>query len=153
MIRCNMITEIAQMIESVSATLGKPLKYGEHFQIKDLGCPHKWPKKLESGYAKVYIFMLGNEFIKIGKANNGSGARATSQHYRFNAPSTVAKSLCADKTMPVYGKDQETIKLWMLENLRRIDVEIKTESNTWATSLIEGILHYKFTPRYEGHGQ
>lgn len=138
--------------ENLARNLGKDLGA---YEVEDLGCPHT-PPKLDKDKAAVYIFIDNKtgEFLKIGKANAKSKARFTSQHYGFNAPSTLAKSLCADKSYAKFGLKPENIKAWMLNNLRRINIYIDTDKDprktALKTALIEAILHYKFEPRFEG---
>ena len=151
----NLTDEIYQMIECVSESLGRKLTRDKEIEIEDRGCPHKQPNGLKKGYAAVYSFIDKNsgQFLKIGKANEKSQARYVSQHYGFKAPSTLAKSICADKQMQEHRIKEDGIKEWILNNTRRIDILIKcgcSDSNKWATTLIEGIMHYKYMPRYEG---
>ena len=151
----NLKDEIYQMIESVSDSLGRKLTRDKEIEIVDRGCPHKQPSGLKKGYAAVYTFIDkdNGQFLKIGKANEKSQARFVSQHYGFKAPSTLANSICDDERMRERGAEKVDIKKWILDNTRRIDILIKCESadrNKWATTLIEGIMHYKYTPKYEG---
>lgn len=103
----------------------------------------------------IYMFIFENNndisFLKIGKANANSNARFCSQHYGFNAPSTLAKSLCNDSEFIKYGITMETVKGWILTNLHRINIYIKSDCGKAATELIEAILHYKYRPRFEGN--
>lgn len=154
------------------------------YEIEDMGDPHnKQPSasKLKEGYSAVYIFIYkhenGNyEFLKIGKANSKSIARFTSQHYRFSANSTLAKSLCDDKSFrkiikkykdyngvnknnvksikKYKGINKDNVKSWMLNNLWRINIYIKPDKEKIELAkaeLIEAFLHYEFRPRFEGN--
>lgn len=137
--------------ENLARNLGEDLGA---YEIKGGECPHK-PPKWRKDKAAVYIFTSKEgEYLKIGKANAKSKARFTSQHYGFNAPSTLAKSLCADKSYAKFGLKPENIKAWMLNNLRRINIYIDTDKDprktALKTALIEAILHYKFKPKFEG---
>lgn len=114
-----------------------------------MGCPHNQPSKMPVGFAAIYIFAYNDEFLKIGKANANSNARFVSQHYGFSAPSTLAKSICLDKEFASLGVNQENVKSWMLENLHRINIYVK--SNKATTELVEAVLHYTFRPRFEGN--
>ncbi len=142
------ITKKMKYIEEITRQLGYALSEDDYF-IEDMGCPHTQPKKMPNGYAAVYIFVYQNEFLKIGKANANSHARFVSQHYGFSAISTLAKSICSDERFTSIGVSRENVKLWMMENLQRINIYVKANKAT--TELIEAILHYAFRPRYEGN--
>ena len=141
-------------IEEITMTLGDKLE-PEDYYIENLGCPHTQPKRLPKGYAAIYIFAYGTEteyeYLKIGKANEKSNARFTSQHYGFHAPSTLAKSICSDEAFQKIGVTPENVKPWMLQNLHRINVLIKADCGKAMTELVEAIFHYGFRPRYEGN--
>ena len=146
-IRSNM-----ELVEKLSETLGEKIDES-NYEIEDMGCPHKQPKGLKNGYGAIYIFALVDngyvEFIKIGKANEKSSPRFVSQHYGLKAPSTLAKSLCADEYFKSRGVNEENVKEWMLTNLYRINIRIKASKA--ATELIESIFHYAYRPRFEGN--
>lgn len=141
-----------EYIEEISQRLGDKIEK-ENYYIEDMGCPHKQPKKLPEGYSAIYIFIYANkdkyEYLKIGKANSKSNARFTSQHYGFNAKSTLAKSLCKDSEFISLGVNEKNVKSWMQNNLQRINIYLK--SNKATTELVEAVLHYAFRPRYEGN--
>ena len=145
-----------ESIERLSDELGYPITK-EDYYVEHLGCPHKQPSNLPKGYAAVYIFIyveekgdaITSQFLKIGKANAKSNARFVSQHYGFNAKSTLARSLCEDPDFR--GVNVENVKKWMLNNLCRINILIKEECGKAATELIESVLHYQYRPKYEGN--
>lgn len=141
-----------EYIEDITSFLGDKLNK-EDYYIEDMGCPHKQPSKLPQGYSAIYIFVYEyqNEykFLKIGKANEKSSARFSSQHYGFSAPSTLAKSICFDEEFLKIGINNDNVKEWMLENLHRINIYVK--SNKAITELIEAVFHYAFRPKYEGN--
>lgn len=150
----NIVEEIHEIIKSITEILGGPLKSSE-IKIVDRGCPHNPPKSLDGG-ASVYMYIYNGTFLKVGKANKKSNPRFTSQHYRPKAAvSTLAKFLCNDEKWYKLGvnKDGSAVREWMLNNLQRIDIMIKCdndEESKWITTLIEGIMQYKFRPKYEG---
>ena len=144
----NAIKQKMEYIEDITRQLGYELNKDDYY-IEDMGCPHTQPKKLPDGYAAIYIFIYQNEFLKIGKVNEKSNARFVSHHYNFSAPSTLAKSICSDKEFVSLGINQENVKSWMLENLHRINIYVK--SNKATTELVEAVLHYAFRPRFEGN--
>ena len=135
-------------IEEITLQLGKALTEND-YRIENMGCPHQQPSKMPDGCAAIYIFVYQGEFLKIGKANAKSNPRFVSQHYGFSAPSTLAKSICADKEFASLGVNKENVKSWMLENLHRINIYVKSDKAT--TELVEAVLHYAFRPRFEGN--
>ena len=147
------IKSTMEYIEEITKKLGDVITKDDYY-IEDMGCPHKQPTQLPSGYAAIYMFVYGNdteyEFLKIGKANAGIGVRFTSQHYGFDAISTLAKSICFDKEFQNKGVAPNNVKEWMLNNLRRINIYIKTSCGMKATEFVEALMHYKFNPRFEG---
>ena len=46
--------------------------------------------------------------------------------------------------------DPSNIKDWIKTNCRRIDIIIDADLGVFSLELIEGIMHYKYEPRYEG---
>ena len=101
------------------------------------------------GFFLKKINFLTDEFLKIGKANSNSGPRFISHHYTFSAPSTLAKSICSDDEFVQIGINKDNVKSWMLGNLHRINIYVKSSKAT--TELIEAILHYAYRPRFEGN--
>lgn len=149
------IRDIMYYIENITETLGDKLDKSKYY-IEYMGCPHTYPKKLPDGYAAIYMFACKKEngeyeFLKIGKANPKSSARFVSQHYGFNAPSTLAKSICRDEYYINLGVNVDNVKEWMFNNLYRINIYIRIDNDTAITELVEVILHYKFRPKYEGN--
>lgn len=146
----NLLDEVIstmKVVEKASAELGYPITSDDYY-IEDLGCPHK-AKSFPKNSVAVYMFAYNNQFLKIGKANQKTRARYESQHYGLNAPSTFARSLCAD-TEANYGITEETSRQWIETNCQRINVIIKAEKGKAATEIVEAIMHYKFRPKYEG---
>lgn len=141
------VTAAMKVAEKASAELGYPITSDDYY-IEDLGCPHM-PKSFPKNSVAVYMFAYNGIFLKIGKANQKTKARYESQHYGFAAPSTLAKSLCADERAG-YGITRETTRQWIETNCHRINVIIKAEKGKAATELVEAIMHYKFRPKYEG---
>lgn len=148
------IKSLMKYIEKLTQDLGDKLEPEEYY-VEDMGCPHK-PHRLPKGYAAIYMFIYtckdeNWEYLKIGKANEKSGARFFSQHYGFSAPSTLAKSLCHDEEFIALGVSQDNVKEWMMKNLHRINIYIKAERGKAMTELVESVMHYRFRPRFEGN--
>ena len=144
------IEQVMKKINCFASKLGYPLP---RYTIEDSKAySHEQPKNLPKGKAAVYIFIYRDnnsvEILKIGKANEKSFSRYCSQHFGFNAPSTLAKSICNDIRFINLGINRYNVKEWMLNNLRRINILI--DEDKASTELIESILHYKFRPTYEG---
>ena len=143
------VYEIDSLIQKATLAIGKPI-FKDKYEIVDRGLPHIPPARLPDGKMAIYMFLLGDEFLKIGKANYRSNARFCSQHYGLNAPSTLAKSLLSDSEMRSLNITSSNIKNWIKTNCRRIDIIIDADLGVFALELIEGIMHYKYEPRYEG---
>lgn len=148
------VKEIMKLIEGFSQQLGFPIK-PDNYRVICLGCPHDWPKKLPGGQVGIYMFFYRGKALKIGKANANTKSRFTSQHYRFNAPSTLAKSIRDDTEMQFENKEnQDSVKAWIKANTLRINimvkVEDKQENEKAVTELIEAVMHFAFRPKYEG---
>lgn len=146
----NKIEQAMKYIDKVFNELGKEkIEYiNDNYGIEDLGCPHTIPKCLPKGCCAIYIFIYEDEILKIGKVNEKSNARFCYQHYGFHAQSTLAKTICKDENFISKDINETNIKDWMLNNLQRVNIIIK--SNRAAINLIESILHYMFRPKYEG---
>lgn len=125
----------------------------QHIQIVDEGIPHQYPSKLVDNASAVYCFYypeLGT-FLKIGKVSRNSNARYVYQHYGFNARSTLAKSIIADKELNIDDSlSENNIKDWIFNNCQRIDIILDKSLDVFTLNLIEMLLHYKYKPRYEG---
>ena len=145
----NYAKEIDSLIQGVSLAIGKPIPR-EKYEILDRGLPHTQPTRLPFGKMAVYMFLFNSEFLKIGKANHRSNARFCSHHYSLSAPSTLAKSLLADDEMISFNITPSNVKDWIKTNCRRIDIIMDADLGVFALDLIEGIMHYKYEPRYEG---
>jgi len=143
------VHEIETLIQNTTLAIGKPI-LKDKYEIVDRGLPHIPPTRLPDGKMAIYMFLLGDEFLKIGKANYRSNARFCSQHYGLNAPSTLAKSLLSDGEMSSLNITSSNMKNWIKTNCRRIDIIIDADLGVFALELIEGIMHYKYEPRYEG---
>ncbi len=142
--------EILKMIRDVTQVLEKTIDLSR-IKIMDRGNPHVAPKKLPEGKMAVYAFIYNDIFLKIGKVGAKSNARYTSQHYHpDSASSTLAKSVLEDKTMQSLGLTKDNVGEWIKTNCRRIDIEIDCDLGIFTLDLIESMLHYKYTPKYEG---
>lgn len=145
----NYVDEFDKIIQAVSESLGKSIDK-RLYKILDRGLPHQ-PKGLPSGTMGVYTFNYNGLFLKIGKAGPSSNARFLSQHYNPNsAMSNLAKSILNDTDMQNLRINELNVGDWIKRNCRRIDIIIDAEAGIFTLELIEAILHYKYSPIYEG---
>ena len=147
---CNKyIKEIPKLIIKASKLAGKPIKIQELEMIyQPLG---HIPKSLPPGKMTVYTFVYNGEFLKIGQANVNSKARYQSHHYHVKSgKNTLANRLLVDSTMKkIIGS--VPISDWIKANCERYDVLIDAKKHDKLTlNFIEGLLQYKYNPRYEG---
>lgn len=140
--------EIKELILAASNLIGNPISEGD-FYIEHQPLKHK-SKALPNGKMAVYTFVYNGSFLKIGQANSNSKARYQSHHYYVDSgPSTLANSLLKDPTMSsLVNKDN--ITQWIRDNCERYDIIIDEKYGKIALNFIEGMLHYKYNPKYEG---
>lgn len=140
--------EIKQLIIDASKLTGLPIK-DDDFYIEHQPLKHK-PKALPNEKMAVYTFVYNGVFLKIGQANANSKARYQSHPYHpDSANSTLANSILKDDSMPsLVTKDN--ITQWIRDNCERFDVIIDKKYGKNALNFIEGMLHYKYNPKYEG---
>ena len=144
----NNIKEISDLIVNASASTGKPLTSID-FTVIHQPLRHK-PLSLPSGKMAVYTFVYNGAFLKIGQANVNSKARYQSHPYNLgSANSTLAKSLVNDSSMSSIV-NSSNVKQWIKDNCERFDVIIDAKHKKVALNFIEGLLQYKYNPKYEG---
>lgn len=149
-----LLNEISGLITAVSTLTGQPLQEHKDFDVEHQSQGNH-PSKLPKGKMAVYIFIYNNEILKIGQVGQNSNARYQSQHYidftdkRKNS-STLAKSLNNDSDICVGNN----IRNWIINNCERINILISGHNNKHENkkvlNFIEGLLQYKYNPRYEG---
>lgn len=143
-----LLSEIKNTIIETSKILDKPLT-DKDFYILHQPLKHK-PKSLPDNSMAVYTFVYKGEFLKIGQANYKSKARYQSHHYNpGSAISTLAGSLLNDDSMKGL-LNRETVTQWIKDNCERFDVIIDKKHGKKTLNFIEGLLHYKYDPKYEG---
>ena len=142
--------EIVKLIEETSKLVGKLMKEGIDFHIIHQDKNHT-PAKLESGYMAVYTFYYDGIFLKIGQAGLKCNPRYQNQHYLVNGNgSTLAKQISLDSSMMMNIGEIDNISNWIKSNCERYDVIIDGKKHSKVTmNFIEGLLHYKYNPRYE----
>lgn len=106
------VEEIESIVSEVSTLLGKPIAK-DSYNIIDRGVP-RTPQSIPAGKMGIYIFILGDVFLKIGKAGPSSNARFLSQHYSLvSEKSTLAASILADSSMKHLNLDEDQIGAWI----------------------------------------
>ena len=157
------IEEIKELIEETSKTVADPLLIDRDFVIhkRDANNHDEVPNEKPKDCVVVYGFLQNNdEFLKIGKTNRKTKFdRFRKYHYGCSKSSTLARSICVDEfpnkeCKECTHKGSEIGKRIKSETVR-IDIMIKRidcngdDVGHWRTALIEGILHYRYKPKYE----
>ena len=120
--------------------------------IEALPAPHRPPKRLPSNYMAVYVFSMGNDFLKVGKVGAKSQARYVSQHYNpRSANSTLAASMIKDAVqLGLSDASCADIGNWIKANTDRVNFMMKAEAGSSALTFLESFLQCRLKPRYEG---
>lgn len=141
------IDELKRIVIGGFNLIGKSINE-KQFYIEFQDKPH-FPKALGDGKMAVYMFLYNDKFLKIGIADKNSSARYQSQHYSVRGnSSTLAKSLVEDERMS--DVNERNVKEWIMNNCQRYNIILDAEVGSFALSLIEGLLHHKYMPVYEG---
>jgi len=120
-------------------------------EVAFLPSPHRPPSSLPTGKLAVYVFMFGTTCLKVGKAGPNSVARYCTQHYGFNAPSTVAKSLLKRQgELGVSGITEQSAKDWICRYTARLDFLVPARYGVFALSLLEAFVQCRLSPMFEG---
>lgn len=146
-------SEIEQWVSkfSLAAEIAGIKTDKKQIELEILRAPHKPPSKLPSDKMAVYIFMLGDQCLKVGKAGPKSQARYTSQHYGFNAPSTLAKSLAMDKArLNIASLNDNEIGNWIKTTTDRFNILIDRELGADVLNFLEAFMQCALKPKYEG---
>jgi hypothetical protein len=104
--------------------------------------------------------LLGDRCLKVGKAGPKSQARFTSQHYGFNAPATLAKSLLKhpnhvaallprSRRRELETLSATSVGAWIEHNTSRFHVFLPTGVGALALSLLEAFLQCRLQPVFE----
>lgn len=120
-------------------------------EVVCLPAPHRPPSSLPAGKLAVYVFMYDDRCLKVGKAGPNSAARYCSQHYGFNAPSTLAKSILKHRSdIGVSGLTEQSAKDWICRHTTRLDFLMPSRHGVFALSLLEAFIHCRLQPEFEG---
>jgi len=156
--------ELDKLIEDfldVARISGVPLSRHK-IKLEILSVPHHRPTRLPTGKKAIYIFRCNECCLKIGKANPGSQARFTSQHYKpGRAPSTLAESILNSKgllksklpsTMHVEidRLSERDIESWIENNTTRYHFFVDADVDDLVLSLFEVFAQCRLKPLFEG---
>jgi hypothetical protein len=129
-------------------------------ELSECPPPHK-QLSLPKTKQAVYIFMKGNECLKVGKVGPKSKARFASQHYGLKASSSLARSILDDRVrvagrVPdcppevIQALGEHNVGDWIRANTTRFHVFLPEETGAAALSLLEAFLQCKLRPCFEG---
>ncbi|HET8523967.1 MAG TPA: hypothetical protein VFL82_12070 [Thermomicrobiales bacterium] len=151
---CEWKAQIEQSLiafQTVAELGGDPITRDE-ITVEYLPSPHRPPTLLPEGKLAIYAFWGDGGWLKIGKAGPNSQGRYTYQHYGFNAPRTLAKSLVASQAEhPIPGFDPIAPGNWIKASTHRVNILIPSSRRIELLSLLEAFLHLRLNPRYEGY--
>ena len=107
---------------------------------------------LPSGKMAVYVFMWGDDCLKVGKVGPRSQARYTSHHYNPNSSnSNLAKSILKHKNeLGLTNLTESTIGNWIKSNTDRINFILNKELGIPVLTLLEAFLQCRLRPKFEG---
>ena len=144
-------TEIRADFSKAAALAGISIPISE-IEVQFNTAPHRPPPSLPNGKLAVYVFILGNRCLKVGKAGRKSAARFCSQHYGANrAPSTLAKSLIKSQSaIGVSGLDDATVEAWICQHTTRVNFLLPASYGVFALALLEAFVQCRLQPAFEG---
>jgi hypothetical protein len=114
--------------------------------------PHKRPKSLPKGKMAVYVFMWGEQCLKVGKVGSNSQARFTSHHYSpASSNSNLAKSIFnARSKMGLHSVTESNVGEWIETNLDRINFMLDDSCDIALLNLLEAFMQCRLKPIFEG---
>ena len=145
------IKQLVKNFERVAKLAGVDIPTGS-ITVETLSAPHTPPRSLPSGRMAVYVFLWGDDCLKIGKVGPKSQARYTSQHYNPNSSnSNLAKSILKHKTeLHLLNLTNSTIGGWIKSNTDRLNFILDQNLGVPVLSLMESFLQCRLRPRFEG---
>jgi hypothetical protein len=155
-------TEIVDAFLQTASLAGVALNRSQ-VRAEFLSAPHTRPSSLPVDCQAVYTFLIGGGCLKVGKAGPKTQARFTSQHYGANAPSTLAKSIIADRRRMLHlvpaaahgilsVLDIDSIGSWLEDNTSRFHLFLPSSEPSCVLALAEAFLQCRLRPVYEGKG-
>ncbi len=146
------ILSVLEDVMAVSDLAGSKIVF-EYEDVEFLPAPHHRPRRLPTGKMAVYGFWFDGAWLKIGQVGPRSNARYTSQHYGFNAGSTLAKSVRRDaaiRTIAGLAEDSEAgWAEWIERETSRVNILFPSTIGKNFLSLLEAFLHVRLNPIYE----
>lgn len=117
-----------------------------------LPAPHSAPSSLPKGKMAVYVFMWGEQCLKVGKAGPNSPPRYTSHPYSpKSSGSNLAKSILSDGSEAEFARlDKSTVGSWIKSNTYRMNFHLDAGVGKLALGLLEAFLQCRLKPRFEG---
>ncbi len=121
-------------------------------KVEFIANPHLPPKSLPPETLAIYVFMLGERCLKVGKAGRKSGPRFCGQHYGSGrARSSLAKSLVKGQTViGLTGLDETNVKAWICQHTSRVHFLIPSKYDVFTLSLLEAFVQCRLRPEFEG---
>ncbi len=121
-------------------------------KVKFIPNPRLPPKSLPPGTLAIYVFMLGERCLKVGKAGRKSGPRFCGQHYGTGlARSSLAKSFVKGQTViGLTGLDETNVKAWICQHTSRVHFLIPSKYDVFTLSLLEAFVQCRLRPEFEG---
>ncbi len=145
---------IADFIK-VAEIAGSPITREQIIGEQMPGPPHKPPSSLPAGKMAVYVFELGDQCLKVGRAGPNSGARYTSHHYNPKAAnSNLANSVLQDQHKEELGAsccEEDSVGQWIRDNTSRTNFLLDESVGIRTLNLLEAFLQCLLRPRYEGN--
>ena len=119
--------------------------------VQMLRAPHTAPR-LPAGKMAVYIFLWGDQCLKVGKVRQKTHARYTYQHYCPNSSmSNLAKSILREREgLGLIGIDERSVGKWIKENTDRLNFLLDGDDGAPVLSLLEAFVQCRLKPRFEG---
>lgn len=142
---------IIDLIEFTTRECGCSLINGKDFIVSEQLKGRKNDTNLPPDTSADYSFFYQWQCLKVGQVGTNSNARFKYQHCLPKSnKSTLARSIINDEAMDDSVKND--VGTWLKNNTSRFDVLIRQTKNKHLDkiilNLIEGILQYKFRPRY-----
>ena len=138
-----------QVVAELAGISGIP----DRVRVEILRMPHVAPSNLPKGKMAVYVFSEKDRVLKVGRVNQKSQPRYTSQHYKVGlAKSSLASSILKDEDfVERCGVDAETVSDWIKENTDRVNFILDAALGVCALKLLEAFVQCRLQPKYEGY--
>jgi len=144
-------TEIAKRFVKAADLAGIVVREAD-IEVQYQPAPHTPPSPLPKGKSAIYVFMLDDRCLKVGKAGPKSAARFCSQHYGANrAPSTLANSVIkANLGAPNTTLTANNVSDWLRANTSRVNFLLPSSHGPGVLALFEVFVQCCLQPEFEG---